>query len=441
MIRVFSILSILLVLGLAVYFSGLFEPDPDAIFQRASHAFRNQNDQEAKRQVERLLEFPSHQVSAAMLGAEIALKSGDFKEVIRYYDYVPDDASRESLKARRRSGDLYLFELKQLSAAQNEFQRALKSFPDDLKVLQRLSFIYGLTSRGWQAVPFRLKLLQQEKIDAILVYLLAMGDRSLENPQLLTEYEQKDPDDPLVQLGRARLEWDQQKYLEAKKRLQQLLSTQVDLSQAQALLGKILLKLGESDEFVSWQQTLTNQDRRLPEIWVIEGQWYQKQGNRQSAIRCYAQAIRQDATNQTACYQLGQLLLQEGKKEAAERLLDYAKKLQAYVGLVKVAYGDQDLKAAQDLVSLAQELGLVWEAYGWSRAVLILDPQLDWAQKVQQELEPKLAELKLTRAVGEKSPIRGLNLPLSQTPSVQRVESAVSNGGMSRLDPIFHSKK
>lgn len=426
LIRVFSILAILLVLGLAVYFSGMLEPDPGAIFQRASHAFRTQNDQKAKRQIEKILETPSHQVPAAMLGAEIALKTGDFKEAIRYYDYVPDDGSRESIKARSRSGDLYLFELKQLSAAENEYQRALQKFPDDATLLQRLSFIYGLTSRGWQAIPFRLKLLQQEKIDAILVYLLAMGDRSLENPQLLSEYEEGNPDDPLVQLGLARMEVDQQKYPAAKTRLQKLISAQPELSQAQALLGKILLNAGDSAEYMGWHQSLSDQDRRLPEIWGIEGQWYQKQGDRQSAIRCYAEAIRRDATNSTACYQLGQLLLLDGKQDAAERLLDYSKKLQAYEGLVKVAYGDKDLVAAQKAVLMAQDLGLMWEAYGWSRAVLLLDSKLEWASKVKQQVEPRLADLKLTRVIKEKNPVRGLSLPTSQSMPEQRSASASS---------------
>ncbi|MCA9014381.1 MAG: VCBS repeat-containing protein, partial [Planctomycetaceae bacterium] len=343
-----------------------------------------------------------------------------------YYDYVPNDDSRESYKARTRSGEFYLFQLKQLSPAQNEFQRALQSFPDDATLQERLSFIYGLTSRGWEAIPFRLKLLQQEKFNALLVYLLAMGDRSLENPQLLTEYEQGNPDDPLVQLGLARMEVDQQKYSAAKSRLQKLISVQPALSQAQALLGKILLNAGERDEFARWQQSLSEQDRLLPEIWEIEGQWYQKQGDRQSAIRCYAEAIRWDATNSTACYQLGQLLLQDGKQEAAACLLDYAKKLQEYEGLVKVAYGDKDLNAARKAVLLAEEAGLLWEAYGWSQAVLLLDSQLVWASKVKQELEPRLAELKLTRVVAEKNPISGLNLPTAESMSKQRVASAAS---------------
>lgn len=426
-LRAISVLLILLVLGITGYVTGLFDPDPDAVFQRASHAFRSHDNQYARQQLEKLLKLKSHQVPAAMLGAEIALSEGEFAEAIRYYNFIPDDTSRESLQARTRSGDLYLFELKELTPAQEQYERALALFPDDTTLLQRISFIYGFTSRGWQAIPYRLKLLKQDPFQALVVYLLAMGNRTLENPQMLSEYEQVHPNDPLLQLGLARLEVDQQNYTAAKKRLEKLLADEPDLSQARALLGQILLNEGETEPFLNWQQSLSDQDRLLPEVWEVEGQWYQKQGNRKSAILCYGEAIRRDGTNSTACYQLGQLLSQEGKKEEAKRLLDYAKKLQSYAGQVRVAYSDKDLKAARQVVELAQELGLIWEAYGWCRAVLLLDPNSSWANSLKQELEPQLENLQLTRVIEEKQISRGLKLPMVKASPENR--PAVKNDG------------
>jgi len=174
LIRVISIISVLLIIGLALYFSDLFKSDPGAVFQRASYAFRTQDYHAAKQLVAKLLDDPQYRVAAAMLGAEIAIKEGDYKEVIRLYSYVPDNTSRESYKARTRSGEYYLFQLKNLTLAQKEFQRALTSFPDDPTSLERLSFIYGLSSRAWEAVPMRLKLLRQNRFDPLLLYLLAM---------------------------------------------------------------------------------------------------------------------------------------------------------------------------------------------------------------------------------------------------------------------------
>jgi len=409
LVRAVIIVSILLVAGLTLYFSGLFKPDPEAVFQRASYAFRTQDYPTAKQQIAKLLNDPEYRVPAAMLGAEIAIKASDFNEAIRLYSHVPDDTSRESYKARIRSGEYYLFQLKKLTPAQNEFQRALTSFPDDATILERLSFIYGLSSRAWEAIPMRLKLLRQDRFDPILLYLLAMSDRSLENPQLVSEYEAADPNDPLVQLALARIEFDQQQYQAAKSRLQKLLSTQPDLSQAYVLSGQILLHAGEADEFRKWQQTLTDQVRLQPEIWSIEGQWYQKQGNAPFAITCYAEAIRRDATNSTACYQLGQLLLKERQPQAAEQLLEYSNKLQTYEGLTKVVYADKDLSAARKVVLLAEELGLLWEAYGWSQAALMLDSHLEWALKAKAELALQLSQLKYTRVVEGKNPIRDLD--------------------------------
>tara|TARA_R110002111_G_scaffold258083_1_gene326795 strand:+ start:15887 stop:18814 length:2928 start_codon:yes stop_codon:yes gene_type:complete len=423
LVRAVSIISILLVTGLALYFSGLFKPDPEAVLKRASYAFRTQDFQTAKQQIAKLLDDPEYRVPAAMLGAEIAIKDGDFNEAIRLYSHVPDDSSRESYKARIRSGEYYLFQLKQLTPAQNEFQRALTSFPDNATVLERLSFIYGLSSRTWEAIPMRLQMLKQDRFDPIMLYLLAMSDRSLENPQLVTEYAQANPNDPLVRLALARMEFDQQQYQTAESRLQKLILAQPDLSQAKVLSGQILLNSDEPNSFRKWQHTLSDQDRLHPEIWSIEGQWYQKQGNAPFAITSYAEAIKRDATNSTACYQLGQLLLKTGQTQAAERLLEYASKLQTYESLTKVAYGDQDLDAARNVVALARDLGLLWEAYGWSQAALMLDSNLDWAIKAKTELEPQLSQLKYTRVVDDKNPVRDLEYAPHESMSAQAVTS------------------
>ncbi|QDT92091.1 FG-GAP-like repeat-containing protein [Gimesia algae] len=407
---------IFLAVGVAVYFSGLLEQDPDAVFQRASYAFRMEKFEEAKQFVDQLLDSPSHQVPAAMLGAEIAIKERNPVEAIQYYEHVPDNGSREALKARIRSGELYLFQLNQLSKSQDEFLRAQKSFPDDPLVLERLSYLYGLTARSWEAIPVRLKLLQQDRIDPLVLYLLAMSDRSLENPQLISEYAAAAPDDPLVQLVQGRLEIDRQEYTAAEKRLLQLVSTQPELSQAQVLLGQILLQKGDERRFKKWQESLSDHVRKHPDIWSIEGQWYQQQGQRDSAILCFAEALKRDSTNSTSCYQLGQLLFQT-ENENAKFLLEYAKKLQEYEGLVKVVYGDKDLQAAKQLVVLAKELGLLWEAYGWSRASRLLDPQLAWAQATESEIKPVLANLSLTRMIADRNPVSYFQLPQQKTVS------------------------
>ncbi|MCA9019959.1 MAG: tetratricopeptide repeat protein, partial [Planctomycetaceae bacterium] len=334
-VRAIWISVILLTVGIGIYFSGLLEPDPDAVFQRASHAFRMEKNEEAKQHLNQLLDAPSHQVPAAMLGAEIAIKERDPAEAIRYYEHVPDNGSREALKARIRSGELYLFQLKQLSKAQDEFLRAQQSFPDDPDVLERLSYLYGLTARSWEAVSVRLKLLQQDRIDPLILYLLAMSDRSLENPQLISEYSAVAPEDPLVQLVEARLEMDRQEYAAAEKRLSNLVSTQPGLSQAQVLLGQILLQNDDDHRFKEWQESLSDHVREHPDIWSVEGQWYQKRGEGDLAIYCFAEALKRNSTNSTASYQLGQLLKLSGNQNA-EKLLDYTQKLQRYEGLVKV---------------------------------------------------------------------------------------------------------
>lgn len=428
MLRLTAVLLILATFGLILWYAGAFEPDPAAQLQRGAHAFRQQQYAVAKRELTSLLETPAYADDAALLLAEVAIKEGDFQAAVEYYDRVPDDQSRASYQARTRSGEYYLFQLKQLSLALDQFERAYQFFPDDQLVLERLSFIYGLTTQTWKAVPIRIKLLRQKEISPVVLYLLSMSDRSLENPQLFAEYEQAAPEDPLVQLMVARLEVDEQKYAAAQKRLSKLVQSQPELGQAQALLGQVLLKERDSSAFEKWRAALPEAVREHPDIWNLEGQWFQQQNDPQAAIASFIQALRRDATHPTACYQLGQLLKQTGKTEAAERLLDYSRKLQTYEGLVKVVYGDKELPAAKKLVQLARELGLVWEAYGWSRAALLLDPGLAWARQTRDELQGALADLPLTRMDPEKNPVRDLVLPAAASAAeVEKTDQASGN--------------
>lgn len=426
LLRLTVILLVLITIGLALWFAGVFEPDPSAQLKRGAHAFREQQYAEAKRELLPVLESPSHADDAAMLLAEIAIKEGDFQAAIQYYDRVPDNQSRDCYQARTRSGEYYLFQLKQLSLALDQFERAYQFFPDDGLILERLSFIYGLSTQTWKAVPIRIKLLEQKELNPVVLYLLSMSDRSLENPQLFADYEQAAPHDPLVQLMLARLDVDEQKYAAAQQRLLKLIQIQPELSQAQVLLGQTLLKLQTPNAFQKWQSELPEPVREHPDIWNVEGQWYQQQGDQQAAIRCFVQTLKRDATNPTACYQLGQLLKQTGDTKAAEQLLEYSQKLQTYEGLVKVVYGDKELPAAEKTVQLARELGLVWEAYGWSRAALLLDPYLSWAKQTIDELQGELKKLPLVRTDPGRNPIRDLSLPES---SKTTPDMAAQNSG------------
>ena len=434
MLRLTAVLLVLITIGLALWFFGVFEPDPSAQLKRGAHAFREQQFAAAKRELLPVLESPSHADDAALLLAEIAIHEGDFPAAIQYYDRVPDEQSRDCYQARTRSGDYYLFQLKQLSLALDQFERAYQYFPDDTQILERLSFIYGLSTQTWKAVPIRIKLLRQKELNPIVLYLLSMSDRSLENPQLFADYEQAAPHDPLVQLMLARLDVDEQEYAAAQQRLLKLIQTQPELSQAQVLLGQTLLKLQTPNAFEMWQSELPETVREHPEIWNVEGQWYQQQGDPQAAIRCFVQTLKRDATNPTACYQLGQLLRQTGDPKAAEQLLEYSQKLQTYEGLVKVVYGDKELPAAEKVVQQARELGLVWEAYGWSRAALLLDPYLSWAKQTRDELQRELKGLPLARMDPEQNPIRDLSLPDASATTAPDMADRNSGKGTAAAD-------
>ncbi|MDF1744092.1 MAG: FG-GAP-like repeat-containing protein [Gimesia sp.] len=190
----------------------------------------------------------------------------------------------------------------------------------------------------------------------------------------------------------------------AEEQLRQVIKLAPDLIEARVKIGQLISQQNDPRSMQVWLDQLPEKANQHPMIWNIRGNWYQQQGDVNAAIRCFWEAIRRDGTNSHACYQLGQLLLKKGEIEKANQFLNHTKKLQSYESEVKIAYSDQDLEAAQKVVQLGKELGLIWESFGWSRAAMMLAPQTLWAQNSLKEFGPELSTLPLKRMIDSKNP-------------------------------------
>ncbi|MCH9723702.1 MAG: FG-GAP-like repeat-containing protein [Planctomycetes bacterium] len=190
----------------------------------------------------------------------------------------------------------------------------------------------------------------------------------------------------------------------AEEQLRQVIKLAPDLIEARVKIGQLISQQNDPRAMQVWLDQLPEKANQHPMIWNIRGNWYQQQGDVNAAIRCFWEAIRRDGTNSHACYQLGQLLLKKGEIEKANQFLNHTKKLQSYESEVKIAYSDQDLEAAQKVVQLGKELGLIWESFGWSRAAMMLAPQTLWAQNSLKEFGPELSTLPLKRMIDSKNP-------------------------------------
>ncbi len=327
-----------------------------------------------------------------------------FEDALAYFQRVGDDGSSAAVTARCAAGDLLLLDLKRPSEAEAQFRRAVAQYPLSGTANDRLAYLLGISARSWEAIPYRLRLIQLGKFGPIHLFLLCMGETALENLDVLQDLHTAAPSDPLPLLGLAWHAIDQQEDALAKSRLQQIIASHPDWVEAHVKLGQLLLESAGEKEFLSWDAGLPERAERHPGIWAIRGRWAQKRSEPRVAIRCFWEAVRIDPNHERANYQLSQLLLSEGNRPQAAPFLKRARALERYFTAVKLAYTDPKPRALRQVTELAESLGLIWEAYGWYRLAAQRYPDYLWAREGMLRLKASLADLPLARAIPDANP-------------------------------------
>ncbi|MBT6153306.1 MAG: tetratricopeptide repeat protein [Planctomycetaceae bacterium] len=351
---------------------------------------------------------------AALLAGESAAGLQRFDEALEYLERLPDDGSAEAVSARCAAGKLLLLGMQRLSPAEQQFRRALDQDPENIVAHDHMAFLLGLGSRNWELIPHRLAIIRSNRFNSLHLYVLCFGDDVLENPELVEQYLAVTPDDPVLLTAVARIAVEDGEYGRAKQLLRQVVRSHPDVVEAQVKLGRLLWETTDESEFVDWHAQLTESANSHPGIWAIRGAWADRQADVPVSIRCYWETLRRDPNHKQANYQLGRLLGSLGKNQQASPFLERSRLLQLYANTVKVAHTDRDATAAKKAAELAESLGLLWEAYGWSQLSLQHDPQTDWAARIVSRLGPKLPTLPPARTVPKSN--LALEIDLSEYP-------------------------
>lgn len=342
----------------------------DARLLEARHALENREFERASRLVEQLLTSSSTEPRIQLLAGETEMALGRFPAALAHFDAIEDDGSPEAAAAHRMAGDIQLLHFGRLAAAEQLFRKALERNPDDTIANEHLAYLLGVSSRNWELIPYRLSLIEQDRIEPLHLYLLSLSDAAMENDDMVSGYHQRAPDDVGPLLALSRIAFESQDYRRAKELARQAIERAPTLGEAHAKLGRVLLHSAEPSEFAAWHSGLSDEAMRHPTIWAILGAWAQDHGGShhgtsRTAIRCYWEAVKLDANHQEANYQLGRALTTSGRAEDARPFLKRAELLQRYVNVVKLAVENRTSEGLRQAGALAEKLGLVWEAYAW----------------------------------------------------------------------------
>lgn len=408
-------------------------PDVDGLLAKGEAAYEKGHYPAARVFAEKVLTYdPDSQRALALKGRSI-VKLGANDEALELLNRVVDDGSATAVAARSTSGDVYLLQRQHLSAAEEQYRKAIEQDPNYLPAHEQLAYLLALSSRNWEAIPHRLTLLREGAANIQQLYGLSLGERVLENPEAVFACYGNHPDDRNAQLGKARVDFEVNRNEQAEQLLRQVVEGHPDFSEAQVRLGKVLDRLEADDQLSRWNEQLPPSVERHPGIWFVRGNWTKRTGDQSGAARCYWEALKREPADAQANYQLGRLLIALDRKEEARRFLDMAAQLEDYVKSAELAFNTRTPSAYQQTAAAAEELGLLFEAASWAAAAIEENAaNQDWAEPIVERLRPQLSDLPLQRMVARASPAASIDLSTSPLPRWQQPASGSSKDGAAR---------
>jgi len=302
--------------------------------------------------------------SGNLLAAEAAIKLGRPHDAVAYYEKIPDDGSPTAIQAMLTQGDLLLNTLFQLTDAERAYRRILQREPHELAAHYRIAYVLGLQGRSWEAAPHRLELIRGDRREPIQLVLLALSDTAEENSHLIDDYVQASPEDPGALTARAWLHLRHEEFDSARRLLEKVTSTEPHSMTSQAWLGRTLLDR-PAEDFLQWHQRLPPDADLHPDIWYTRGRWALANSQPRVAARCFWESVRLDPEYLAANFHLGAVLASLGEVQASEMFRRRARLLGDYTIAAKSYQSKNTPANAKTAAQLAEELGLLWEAWGW----------------------------------------------------------------------------
>jgi len=319
--------------------------------------------------------FVAQALSRAPNSAEVlvaagmaAIRNGDTPQALDYYRRVPDGAGVHTLVGCGAAGDL-LLQAFRISEAEQYYRRILAADPHHVLANRRLAALLTMAGRRRESIPYLFELLRLEEADAAEMALLGNVEQIFDDRELLEVFCKKAPDDAAPFLGAARIAMQKNEVARAESLLTRAVELDPLLREARINLGRLFLETGADEKFLEWYDQLGNALDDHPDVWVIRGQFAERQSQPEVALRCYWEALSRDPNIWRANYQMGWLLTTRGD-ERAPRFLARASDLKVLVDALKdVLLTEVDVPLGLTAARACEALGRPWEALGWYRIV------------------------------------------------------------------------
>jgi tetratricopeptide (TPR) repeat protein len=391
---------------------------------------------ETEHYAKRVLDRDPQSTQALLFYGQSLVRQERQLEALPYFLRAQDSESDSAAWCHLQAGQILCNQLSKYREGEEQFRRALELQPGEPNATWLLGTVLRLANRTWELVPVELAEIEEKQ----RLHVQVMDDLS-HNLRLAPEADQLlkaikiSPDDPDVLLGHASLLRVQLKYDEAESDLRKVIEIAPKIDEAQVKLGWVLFESGNDAKFLEWQTKTKGSVTEHPLYWTLCAARAERAHQNEVAARCYWEALKRDPNLPEANYQLALLLTEMGRKTDAAPFFERAKQLADYTDLARLnhfrAYelGKGDLELANRAIKAANELGNLWEAYGWTQMTYQIDPNNKALEQDLKQVEPQLKDVEKKRTLPNFNPANKLDLARLPLPK-WNVASAVSNPKM-----------
>ena len=356
---------------------------------QANEALKSQDYEGTLQLAEEVLAQDPVSGSALILAAQASSFLGNFENAVSFFKRVPEGEQARAF-ALNQAAMLEFDALKKITAAENTYKMVLRLVPGEPTVVDRLVDIMILQGRRWEAQPWLFGMLigRGDRMAPDRLMWMGLHDAILatREPELIA-FSEEEPKDPYPKMGLAFLEY--QKYFnsqgdlrKAEELIRDALYSIPTHSDAQALLGRILLELDDQPALVKWNEDLPPEVDVNPRIWVVRGRMAQRRDQGEAAARCFWEALRINPNHKLANLQISKELRALGKTEKADEFGARAALLADFEdSILTFKENPTNFKAVEQIAQTAEKLGRVWEAGAWYNLVTNLDPAQTWGQE------------------------------------------------------------
>lgn len=362
------------------------------LMAEALSAYEAQDYKKALESAKTALKREPNNTQAGMLASRAAFTLQDLPGAYEYLE--PIFESDDSLQAHLAGGNIQL-RLRDAVKAEQHFREALKIDPKEVTALRRLAYLLTLEGRTAEAVPLRIRLMGLGHFER--EHLLFAGNpRAIIDAQKeLNQFRTKRPELATLDLAAGLSAWRANDKKNAEVLLREAIRKDATLLEAQARLGNLLADNLQWDAFLTWQRALPPGAETHADIWFAWGVWCERQKQPRAAVRCFWEAMKRDPNHQAACYQLAVALPKVGQEELAEPFMKRAKALQELeVSLTRIGgHSKWTAEMIRPAAELTHQLGRLWEANGWYRTMLSLDPRASKVREAIQDIQKQLRKV------------------------------------------------